>query len=962
MRLKKIKKLPVVTLFLVLLFATSSFVFPQYYFYYGKNKVIKQTFKWKTLETANFKIYYYTPKASLIKKVAAAAEHSYKTISDYLTIKVKRKTPLVFYSTAIDFELTNIIGYVPSGAVAFADPSTYRVVVQGDASFDQLARTITHELGHIFEYEIMGRKARYISPPLWIMEGFPEFMAGTWGQFYLLTVRDRVLNGRIPLLNKSGDLDTPYYNSRTIPYDFGHAIYEFLDEKFGKRGIKKLLYSLRGGFLFRGKRNILKIFDYTPKIFNYEFGKYLRQRFKAFETKENPEDYSYLIGPDFPFYFSFSHQISPSGELLAVLTVNAKRGTLDIVLLSMKDGKVIKTLTPGFNSKYDSINLKFDPTDGTSFAWNKSSNEIAFFARKAWDNYLVVIDILSGKILKRIKIKGIQDPSSPLFFPGDKDKIYFTGQESTKSYVYSIDLKTRNVSKHTEGYLFIKAINISQDGKRIVFSAKADRYYKLYLGTVDKPEMAKQITFGDYNDITPVFSKDRRYIYYTSDELGSYNINAIDLQEKMLYRYTDVKTGNFFPLEIPGEKDKVVMTSFYKGSFSLYKKDISTPLEKRSIEFEDIDKVELAKKEPPEIADIDIKYEGKYKPFKKLYIKSLPPLSISIGTDGGLWGYSYLNLTDTLGDHNFIFLASSFYGYRSYRMAYLNQGRRLQLYASLFAYKQLYYSNPYDPYGYYSYDSRYYRTLRSLYGGEVGFYYPFSRAYRLEATASLYKQQENIDDILYQGDLTYGQYFDGMVAPIRFSLVGETTRFANYGPNMGHTFKVSYQKYIKFGSDFLDAYTLEADFRKYFRLDNYTLLALRLSGSKSGGKNALLFWTGGNNTFRAIDFYRLTGQNIFLFNAEFRFPLVHAAATPLGIIGPIRGVFFFDLGGAWYNGEKFKMFEEGEGIRLEDGISSYGFGIQFFLFGYPMHVEWVWRTDLRSRAYQGVNFWIGFDF
>ena len=92
----------------------------------------------------------------------------------------------------------------------------------------------------------MGKRARYVRPPLWVIEGFSEFITGTWGQFYLLTVRDMVLNGRIPVMTKYGNLQTPYYNGRTIPYDFGHIIYEFLDEKFGKRGIKKLLYSLLG--------------------------------------------------------------------------------------------------------------------------------------------------------------------------------------------------------------------------------------------------------------------------------------------------------------------------------------------------------------------------------------------------------------------------------------------------------------------------------------------------------------------------------------------------------------------------------------------------------------------------------------------------------------------------------------------------------------------------------------------
>ncbi|MGC8165213.1 hypothetical protein ACP3WT_26815, partial [Salmonella enterica] len=35
--------------------------------------------------------------------------------------------------------------------------------------------------------------------------------------------------------------------------------------------------------------------------------------------------------------------------------------------------------------------------------------------------------------------------------------------------------------------------------------------------------------------------------------------------------------------------------------------------------------------------------------------------------------------------------------------------------------------------------------------------------------------------------------------------------------------------------------------------------------------------------------------------AEMRFPLIEAMLTPIGVLGGIRGVFFFDVGGAAYN-------------------------------------------------------------
>lgn len=945
---------PLMLVLLVVLLA-GSWMFAQYSYYYGKNKVTKHSYDWKYIETDHYRIHYYTNDEKLVKKVARAAETAYTKISDYLNVRLEKKVPLIFYTTHIDFELNNIAGYMPPSAVAFAESTQYRVVIQGEMSFDELDRTITHEMGHIFEYEVMGNRARFISPPLWLVEGFSEFMAETWDPFNSLAVRDRVLTGRIPLLNKNGELETPYYNSRLIPYDFGHLIYEFLDQKYGRRGIKKLLYSLKGGSLFRAQQNVMRVFDMSPKLFNHEFGKFLRSRYKKFLGREDPEDYSYIIGPDFPYAYSLSHQVSPSGEMLAVLTVNQKQGDIDIILVSMKDGKVIKNITPGFTSRYDVINLNFVPTDGISISWNRKDNQLAFFARRAWDDYLVVVDVLSGKILEQIKIDTIQAPSSPVFHPGGQ-KIYFTGQEHTKSYIYAMNLQDKKVVKLTEGLLFIKSINLSPDGQRIVFSASTPGtpYHKLYLGTIDKPGMAKKLTDGDYNDITPFFSEDGRYIYYSCDELESYNIYALDLEEQVRYRYSDVMTGNFFPIPIPGEKGQVVMSSYYKGMFQLFKLDVSTPREKTALKFAAVDTETLARQETEMKIDVNIKEQGKYKPLKRLFLQSLPPLAVSIGTDGSLWGYSSVTMTDLLGDHNFTFYVSSFYGYRSYHLMYLNQEKRLQLYGHLFSYSDVYYFGTGG-------GLKYSRNVRKMYGGEIGVFYPFNREYRAEARLSLYRQEENLDKIYLGHELPYGQYYNGTVLPLRLSLVGETTMFSNYGPNNGHTFNITFEKYIKLGSGFMDTYTIEADLRKYIRLDNSTLLAFRLVGFHSGGDNPVMYWTGGNNSIRSIGFRSWSGTNMFVFNSEFRFALVHMAYTPIGIIGPVRGVLFFDMGGAWFKGQKFRIFDEDE-FRLKNAIASYGFGLEFFMFGYPMHVEWVWRTDLRKRDYYGVNFWIGFDF
>ena len=1012
MRKKRIFKI----LLIVLLFyigATVS-VYSQYSYYYGKSKVIKTGFKWKYIETPNFKIFHYTDDIEIIKKIAIIAENAYDRISKFLNIEVSKKIPIIFYNTHVDFEQTNIFpGFMPAGVEAFAEPVNHRIVLHGDSSFTDTSRTLVHELGHIFEYEIIYKKSSrsvlsYNKPPLWVMEGFSEFITRDWRSFSLLTVRDAAISDQIPEVKKNGMMKVMNATGRA-PYDFGHMVYDFIEHKFGSRGVRNLLYSYRGRLIGR-KKNIFRNFGVTENEFNFELGKYVRKKFKSFITKESPDDYSYRIGPNFPFVYSFSHNLSPSGEILAIVTANIKNRKLDIILISMKDGKMIKNITPGFTSKYDGISIVFNPENGKTFTWDSSGDNIAFFARKEYTNYLVLMDVLKNRIIKRIKLTDIQEPSSPDFDPAGK-KVYFTGVKNSRSFIFIHDLTTGKTEKITRGRLYIRSIDISPLGDKIVFSAQIGKFYHLFYGSVNDPESAIKLTSGDFNNITPSFSKDSKRIYFSSDEKGSYNIYSVDMNERVRYCYTDVKTGNFYPEEIPGDKNSVVISSFYKGRFSLYRKKLDKYLakdsvdyifiknrtfKKESVKFSKSVEEKFGKSVKPETKfsfkdgkvianrsfdkgieeelNFNLSSRKKYKPFKNLFIPSLPPIMTGFGSDGSIFGYSHLQLSDLMGDYNFSLFAASFYGYRSYSLSYINLRQRLQFFTQLYYFADSYFtpSSYVDAVETALMDRRNYITVRKRFGLTAGFHLPFSRDYRAEFSFSLHHQDERIDDIFYGGPIPFGQFFDGYAFPVSVSFVGETTRFSYFGPTMGHTFKVSFQKYFRLGKDFLDSYSVDFDVRKYFRLATNTVFAVRLNGFHSGGKFPILYWTGGNNTIRASAFRSLTGNNGFIFSSELRFPLINFMSTPIGIMGPIRGVFFFDLGGVWLDRPifsdsqnttpvpKFKFFSDN--FVLEDPISSYGFGLELNLFGYPTHFEWVYRTNLKESNYYGFKFWIGFDF
>jgi len=99
--------------------------------------------------------------------------------------------------------------------------------------------------------------------------------------------------------------------------------------------------------------------------------------------------------------------------------------------------------------------------------------------------------------------------------------------------------------------------------------------------------------------------------------------------------------------------------------------------------------------------------------------------------------------------------------------------------------------------------------------------------------------------------------------------------------------------------------------------------------------------------------------------------------TPIGFLGPVRGTLFGGVGAAHFRGEssRFGTKEPGisyvkdplfgqpvSGYHLIDGRASYGFGLQFFFLGYPLHFDWSRLTDLKVSSPTRFNFWVGFDF
>ena len=103
------------------------------------------------------------------------------------------------------------------------------------------------------------------------------------------------------------------------------------------------------------------------------------------------------------------------------------------------------------------------------------------------------------------------------------------------------------------------------------------------------------------------------------------------------------------------------------------------------------------------------------------------------------------------------------------------------------------------------------------------------------------------------------------------------------------------------------------------------------------------------------------GDNGFYTNLEFRLPFIDLLATPIFGIQQIRGVVFLDVAGAWYSDVQSFRFYNSEESRLEDAVSSYGFGVSFRLFGMPWNLDFSKRWDFDKTLTDGfeTTIWFG---
>ncbi len=960
---------------LVLAVALAPLAEAQYGQFFGRNKVRYDDFTWEIYHSTHFNVYYYESEKHLLQKVVSYAESAYDQLSQRLDYQIQEPTNLIFYDTHSAFEQTNVIlNFIPEGIGAFATPVRNRMVLPVDLPGPELMALVLHELTHIFQYHILfgGNLGRGIasSPPLWFMEGMASYFAQDETARDKMYLRDAVVNDRLPSISQDF--------GGFFAYRYGQAVFDFIEERWGDEGVRDFMIETRNTLGGRVGRSVGKAFGLEAEEFDSEFRRWLRKKYlpELIETGE-PADFGrpFRSGDRGPIWRS-SPAASPSGDLLAAFST--EKGQIDVMLFDARERTELRNLTKGYNRDYEYFvaqELTLGRTMGRDIAFSPDGNQVAFFGRREGGRALILADVLGGKIQRGIDLD-IDQQLAPAF-NADGSKVAFSGVRNGQFDIFEVDLESNAVTNLTNDDIYDGAPTYSPDGKSLVLSSVVGGYSKLFRVDLASPGERFPITTGESNETDAVYSADGSRIYFTSDRTGANNIFSIELEDGRIRQHTNSLTGCFMPtvLANPNGGERLVYTGYWKGRFDLYLLDVADPVTEPLI-LENPEEVavaalpadELPRYQPSIEVSIDEDNVGKYGGFK-FFLEDLQGI-VGISNDNTVVGLGVVSLSDFLGDRRIVGQFQTIESFQNFDVWYVNLENRLQWNAHVYDSRDFFIGR----------DQRTGQLRRgnaaaTFTGAEASLIYPFTTSVRVQATAGY--QVRSLDFQTFLTDENGFPVIDpetGRLVPlivprdddfpyVRASLIGDKAIAASYGYIAGRRWRLSldYAPDLEnTGPDSALSAGAEVDVRQYVPLTRRSNFAFRLWGRTTEGNFPTPVYFGGLDTVRGFDFRSLVGNNGFYTNLEYRFPFIDFLQTPLFGFSQIRGVIFLDVGGAWFDEFSGFRFYNSDLNRLEDGVSSYGFGLSFRLLGIPLNVDWSKRWDF-DKTLSGfeTSIWFG---
>jgi dipeptidyl aminopeptidase/acylaminoacyl peptidase len=538
--------------------------------------------RWHTMYTPHFRIHFYDDERKLADHAAIIAERAYRLITRYLNWQPSGRVNITLndqtdvtngFASSVPFNF--IYGYgAPPGAIDELDDFD-----------DYIKLLITHEFTHVVHLDtiigcprlidgVLGKLyAPNLSQPNWFIEGLAVLMESrqtTGGRlrstFFDMHLRVPFLEGR-PLGIDSVSAGPLEFPQGTAAYLYGSNLLKFIEDRYGPDSLREISHRYGShcvpGGINRTAAEVVGVgYDHlwddwrrsTAHRYALQADEARRRGLTVSErvTQDGPGPRGSGPAPRFMRDGALVYERSNNDQAPAYVRIDPATGARRVLAEEHAAGPFAPTP--------DGRALIFTQTNFIPLPWRVSGSSHA-----AW-NDLFRLDIETGDVRAVTHGRRAQEPDVS---PDGARIACVVGPTGARqlAIIDPIDGEPRVVADDIPGFAYTPSW--SPDGRLIAYSRWTPGGFRdIHLYDV-AARTDRALWVDRAMDVDPRFSPDGRYLVFSSDRTGIYNVYAYELDGGRLYQVTNVLSGAFQPALSPDGK-RLVYTGFTPEGFDLY--------------------------------------------------------------------------------------------------------------------------------------------------------------------------------------------------------------------------------------------------------------------------------------------------------------------------------------------------------------------------------------------------------
>jgi hypothetical protein len=534
---------------------------------------------WRTLRTEHFSIHYHEPLGLLARHFAAQAEAIHARISSGLGLSVEQHVEVVLSdeddaangsATPLPYNVIRLRAVAPDDWSALGDYDDWPSLL------------LTHEHTHILHLEhatglprllqaIFGRSytpQQYL--PGWVVEGLAtvaETLHSSGGRgrstLFDMYMRMDALEDRVLGLDQISFDGEPWPHGH-VRYLYGSAFLQFVAARHGERALGRFVEEYGKRLVPYGLNRAAKRATGKTFVALYEaFKADLRARARAVDARIRSE--GLVEGTRLTFHgeTTRSPRFLPSGEV--AYTVSDERHVPELRTFALAAPSAPTRVT-----RIPTAGAIAPVPGGERFLYSTTAYHRGGYAFN--ELYSVQRD---GSDRQQIThaFRAREPDISP-----DGTRVAYVTHGAGQSHLVLADLGdiagTRRMLVRSREREQVFTPRFSPDGKTVAYSAMSTGGYRdIWLVDVVTGTRTR-LTYDRAVDRGPVFSRDGRTLYFSSDRTGIANLYAYDLAAGGITQITNVVGGAYSPDVSPDGRTLVYVGYTSKG-FDLYSLELA---------------------------------------------------------------------------------------------------------------------------------------------------------------------------------------------------------------------------------------------------------------------------------------------------------------------------------------------------------------------------------------------------